>query len=226
MDLSPRRRTSEETVMEFLVEMTTVVPAGTTEAEVADMRAREAANSERLVRDGTLLRLWRPPLEPGEWRTLGLFSAPDARALESALATMPLRVWRHDSVTELAPHPNDPAPGSRAEFMGRSPHPEYLVTFTVSTPPASEAEAFATANVGEAASAHAHALTGRLLRLWTLQVDANDGSVAGRALGLWSDADPADLRAVLDALPLTRWMRSDVLPLSPHPSDPAALQTA
>jgi muconolactone delta-isomerase len=56
-----------------------------------------------------LLRLWCPPLQPGEWRTLGLFAAADANQLEEVLASMPLRVWRTDEVTPLSPHPSDPA---------------------------------------------------------------------------------------------------------------------
>jgi muconolactone delta-isomerase len=48
-------------------------------------------------------------LQPGEWRTLGLFSADDGRQLEEVLASMPLHVWRTDEVTPLSPHPNDPA---------------------------------------------------------------------------------------------------------------------
>ena len=94
--------------MEFLVDMVTTVPKGTSEDEVNEVRAREAANSAKLVEQGHLLRLWRPPLEPGEWRTWGLFRADDAEQLEQVLATMPLRVWRQDSVTPLSPHPNDP----------------------------------------------------------------------------------------------------------------------
>jgi muconolactone D-isomerase len=94
--------------MEFLVDMVTTVPKGTSEDEVNDVRAREAANSAKLVEQGHLLRLWRPPLEPGEWRTWGLFRADDAQQLEHVLSTMPLRVWRQDSVTPLSPHPNDP----------------------------------------------------------------------------------------------------------------------
>jgi muconolactone delta-isomerase len=52
--------------------------------------------------------LWRPPLQPGEWRTLGLFAADDEHQLEQVLASMPLRIWRTDEVTPLSPHPNDP----------------------------------------------------------------------------------------------------------------------
>jgi len=95
--------------MEYLVTMTTRVPEGTSAADVQDVRAREAARSGELAAQGHLLRLWRPPLQPGEWRTLGLFAADDDRQLEEVLASMPLRVWRTDEVTPLSPHPNDPA---------------------------------------------------------------------------------------------------------------------
>jgi muconolactone D-isomerase len=94
--------------MEYLVMMTTHVPAGTSEADVDEVRGREAARSAELAAEGHLLRLWRPPLQPGEWRTLGLFAADDADELESLLASMPLRVWRTDEVTPLSTHPNDP----------------------------------------------------------------------------------------------------------------------
>ena|ERR1700722_11978348 len=95
--------------MEFLVDMVTTVPAGTTDAEVAAIRTREASRSRELAAQGQLLRLWRPPLAAGEWRSWGLFQAADATELESVLSSMPLRVWRHDTVTPLTPHPSDPA---------------------------------------------------------------------------------------------------------------------
>ena len=95
--------------MEYLVTMTTHVPDGTPEQAVQDIRTREAAHSRELAAAGHLLRLWRPPLQPGEWRTLGLFAAADGKQLEEVLASMPLRVWRTDEVTPLSPHPNDPA---------------------------------------------------------------------------------------------------------------------
>ncbi len=95
--------------MEYLVTMTTSVPGGTPEEAVDDMRAREAAHSKELAAQGHLLRLWRPPLQPGEWRSLGLFAAEDRDQLEGVLASMPLRVWRTDEVLPLSAHPNDPA---------------------------------------------------------------------------------------------------------------------
>jgi muconolactone D-isomerase len=99
--------------MEYLVTMTTNVPPGTAEQTVDDVRSREAARSRELAAQGHLLRLWRPPLQPGEWRTLGLFAAADDSELEQVLASMPLRVWRTDEVTPLSPHPNDPGPAPR-----------------------------------------------------------------------------------------------------------------
>jgi muconolactone delta-isomerase len=107
--------------MEYLVTMTTQVPDGTPEAAVQDIRTREAARSHELAAQGHLLRLWRPPLQPGEWRTLGLFAADDSAQLEEILASMPLRVWRTDEVTPLSQHPNDPA---RQTEKPRSPEPE------------------------------------------------------------------------------------------------------
>jgi muconolactone D-isomerase len=95
--------------MEYLVTMTTNVPPGTAAQDVEAIRSREAARSSELAAQGHLLRLWRPPLEPGEWRTLGLFRAQDRTQLEDVLVSMPLRVWRTDVVTPLSPHPNDPA---------------------------------------------------------------------------------------------------------------------
>ena len=95
--------------MEYLVTMTTHVPEGTSDAAVEDIRTRESARSRELAAQGHLLRLWRPPLQPGEWRTLGLFAADDDAQLEKVLTSMPLRVWRTDEVTPLSPHPNDPA---------------------------------------------------------------------------------------------------------------------
>ena len=89
--------------------------------------ARRPAPRE-LAAQGHLLRLWRPPLQPGEWRSLGLFAAADADRLEEILASMPLRVWRTDEVTPLAPHPNDPALPPAAGAT------EFFTTFTISIP--------------------------------------------------------------------------------------------
>jgi muconolactone D-isomerase len=94
--------------MEFLVDMVTTVPPGTSDEAVADIRGREAAWSRELAGQGHLLRLWRPPLAPGEWRTWGLFAADSWEQLQEVLSSMPLHVWRKDIVTPLSEHPSDP----------------------------------------------------------------------------------------------------------------------
>ena len=198
--------------MEYLVTMTTHVPAGTPEQAVQDIRTREAAHSAELAAAGHLLRLWRPPLQPGEWRTLGLFAAADGDRLEEVLASMPLRVWRTDEVTPLSPHPNDPDPVPGAGEKGT----EFLVTFTLAVPPGTPGQTVADTKAREAQAAHDLAAQGHLLRLWTLP--------DGRAFGLYQARDADQLEAILTALPLAPWMTVDTTPLSPHPSDPAIIR--
>ena len=199
--------------MEFLVTMTTRVPAGTSEHEVDDVRTREAAHSRVLTAQGHLLRLWRPPLQPGEWRSLGLFAADNADQLEEVLASMPLRVWRTDDVTPLSPHPNDPG-GGPAPKSPRSTGTEFLTTFSVAIPQGTPGRAVRAAEEGEAERTHELAQQGHLVRLWTLPGQ-------GRALGLWRAQDAAEMQAIVKSLPLDPWMTTEITPLTPHPSDPA-----
>ena len=194
--------------MEYLVTMTTRVPDGTPEEAVADIRAREAARSRELADQGHLLRLWRPPLRPGEWRSLGLFAAADDARLEQVLASMPLRVWRTDEVTPLSPHPNDPVPPPAPG------PPEFLTTFTLTIPEGTPRPVVDDADAREAQSARELAGQGHLLRLWRLPGQ-------GRALGLWRARDAAEMQAILASLPLDAWMTVETTPLSEHPGDPA-----
>lgn len=201
--------------MEFLVTMTTQVPAGTNVDVVADVRRREAAHSRDLAEQGLLLRLWRPPVEPGEWRTLGLFSGENGEQLEKTLASMPLRVWRSDEVTPLAPHPNDPVPEHRAS---RGQWPEFFTVFTIQMPPDLSPDEISAITAREAVSAGELADQGALVRLWQLPAAAGQP----RALGLWRAADQLQMHAILDSLPMTSWMTVQTTPLAVHPSDPAA----
>ena len=194
--------------MEYLVTMTTHVPEGTPDQAVADIRSREAARSRELAVQGRLLRLWRPPLQPGEWRTLGLFAAADDGRLEEVLASMPLRVWRTDEVTALSPHPNDPG------LAAGAPGSEFLTTFVIDVPQGTPGRAVEETEAREAERAEELAGQGHLRRLWRLPG-------RGRSLGLWQAAGPAQLQAILRSLPLDPWMTVQTTPLTPHPSDPA-----
>jgi muconolactone delta-isomerase len=195
--------------MEYLVTMTTRVPEGVTDETVDEVRGREAVRSRQLAADGHLLRLWRPPLEPGEWRTFGLFAADDPDALEAVLASMPLRVWRTDEVTALESHANDPAAPTPYLAAAR----EYFTTFTVNIPEDADQESVDDALAGEAEGTRKLAAAGNLVRLWRLD--------NGKALGLWRATDDAEIRAILAALPLAKWFQVETIPLTRHPSDPA-----
>jgi muconolactone D-isomerase len=94
--------------MEFLADMVTTVPAGTSDETVEDTKAREAVRARELIDQGHLLRLWKPPRVDGEWRTWGLFRAEDEAQLLELLDSLPLHPWMHVDVTALGAHPNDP----------------------------------------------------------------------------------------------------------------------
>ncbi|WP_028637070.1 muconolactone Delta-isomerase family protein [Nocardioides sp. URHA0032] len=198
--------------MEFLVTMTTQVPNGVSDRDVARMREREAARTADLVLEGRVRRLWRPPVRPGQWRTLGLFVADDSEQLEQILASMPLRIWRTDEVTALGPHPNDPGPArTTVDPTGT----EFLTTFVVTVPPGTSPDLVETVTAREADRARELARDGRLVRLWTLQSPA-------RVLGQWQAPDSAAMGAILRSLPMRDWLAVDTVPLTRHPSDPAS----
>ncbi|KZS69275.1 muconolactone delta-isomerase [Mycobacterium kansasii] len=200
--------------MEFLVTMTTRVPENTSADEVNDVRAREAAHARELAARGSLLRLWRPPVRPGEWRTLGLFAADDDECLEQLLASMPPRIWRTDEVRALGCHPDDPPGAGITPRPGKGP--EFLIAMTVTVPPGTAAHVLDDASARQARRARDLAEAGHLVRLWTLP-DGPDGPCM---VGLWRARDPGELMAILESLPLSGWMTIETTPLSPHPNDP------
>jgi muconolactone delta-isomerase len=197
--------------MEYLVTMTTLVPDGTTDDAVAQVRAREATRAAELAAQGHLLRLWRPPLQPGEWRSIGLFAAADEVSLEDLLASMPLRIWRSDQVVALGSHANDP------RRAGRRDATEFLTTFTVTSPADADVSQVEDIKAREAERTRELAEQGHLLRLWMLPPTPGHW----RALGLWKAADEAQLASILASLPMDKWMTTESTRLAEHPNDPA-----
>jgi len=98
--------------MEYLTDLITTVPDGTSQAKVDELRVAEAARAAELTKTGHLIRLWRPPLNPGEWRSIGLFRAADKAELNEILESLPLHIWMKITITPLTPHPNDPDYGN------------------------------------------------------------------------------------------------------------------
>jgi muconolactone delta-isomerase len=200
----------EEAIVEYLVDMTTRVPHGVPESEVLAMRAREAASTRELVMAGRVERLWRPPLQPGEWRTLGLFAVPDAAELQHTLRSMPLHVWRSDDVTPLRPHPNDPG-ADCAELDGRCV--EFFTIFDLAVPPGTSAARVSELTEREAGRTRELATQGRLLRLWALPGE-------GHNLGHWQVRSSRELALLLRSLPLADWLTVTTQRLMRHPNDP------
>ena len=197
--------------MEYLVTMTTQVPDGTSEEEVQEVRGREAARSRKLAAQRKLLRLWRPPLRPGEWRTIGLFAAADDVELENVLASMPLQVWRSDEVVPLSGHPNDPHVSRQANGA------EFLTRFEVAFPDSASEQEIEDITAREADRTRELAEQGHLVRLWMLPPTRDNW----RALGLWRAEDEGELQALLMSLPMDKWMTPETTLLSEHPTDPA-----
>ena len=96
--------------MEFLVEFEVHVPDRASASEVEARTSAEASAAARLVDDGHLVRLWKPPAAPGEIKALGLYRASSEAQLADLLGALPLYDWMHVTVTPLEPHPNDPVP--------------------------------------------------------------------------------------------------------------------
>ena len=106
--------------MEFLVEFDVNVPAGAPASEVEARNSAEASAAARLVDEGHLLRLWKPPAATGETKALGLYRADSEAQLAGLLRALPLYDWMNVTVTPLEPHPNDPVPPATVSAAARS----------------------------------------------------------------------------------------------------------
>jgi muconolactone D-isomerase len=94
--------------MEFLVEFEVNVPARASTDEVEGRETAEASAAARLAEEGHLVRLWKLPTARGQTKAVGLYRVGSAGQLDRLLDALPLASWMHVTVTQLAPHPNDP----------------------------------------------------------------------------------------------------------------------
>jgi muconolactone delta-isomerase len=93
---------------------------------------------------------------------------------------------------------------------------EYLVTMTTRVPDGTPAEEVDDVRAREAAHTCELAGQGHLIRLWMLP--AEDG--VSSALGLWRAGEEAEMKAILESLPLYPYLTTRTMKLTPHPSDP------
>ena len=136
--------------MEFLVEFDVTVPDGTPEHEVKERVSAEAVAAGGLARDGHLVRLWKPPVAPGETRAVGLYRAASEAQLDALLGALPLNGWMHTTVTPLEPHPSDPATPRPSIFQ--LPDPRLTPVYRL------EATLGATVDLGDTAHGSAEVL--------------------------------------------------------------------
>jgi muconolactone delta-isomerase len=96
----------------------------------------EAAASAELAREGHLVRLWTPPVEPGERKAVGLYRADGEAQLDGLLGALPFSGWMQITVTPLEPHPNDPTSTRAGLFQLPDPRltPVYRLDATLGEP--------------------------------------------------------------------------------------------
>ena len=96
---------------------------------------------------------------------------------------------------------------------------EFLVEFEIEVPEGTRESEIEQRLAAEAAAAARLVDEGHLLRVWRRNGVA-DGPIV---IGLYAADSEAELDGLLGALPLADWMQITVIPLAPHPNDPAPL---
>ncbi len=77
--------------MEFLVEFDVNIPEGRRNPRSTQRVSAEAAAAAELVRQGHLVRLWKPPVAPGETKAVGVYRADTRAQLDTLLAATAAR---------------------------------------------------------------------------------------------------------------------------------------
>jgi muconolactone delta-isomerase len=92
---------------EFLAVINIVIPGSADPAEVDRVRTAQGARVKELTAAGYVLRLWK---RAADGTTIALCRAADETDLRAkALDTLPTHEWQTLEITELRPHPSDPA---------------------------------------------------------------------------------------------------------------------
>jgi muconolactone D-isomerase len=100
--------------MDYLIDFLITIPDDAPADEVRERLEGENTRVAELAAEGHALRVWRPLPDDGRRRALGLYRAGSGAELQTILDSLPLRPWMDITVTELAEHPNDPAPAGSA----------------------------------------------------------------------------------------------------------------
>jgi muconolactone D-isomerase len=90
---------------------------------------------------------------------------------------------------------------------------EYLTEIITTIPEGTDPAEVDERRAAEAAHSRELAKAGRLVRLWRPVGEL-------RSIGIWRAADDVEFQAMMEGLPLHRWMTVKATPLTPHPNDP------
>ena len=91
--------------MEFLLHIEVTWPPDGDPEEKERRIAAEGVRARELTAEGVIKRVWRIP---GQWANWGLWEAPDATAIHTAVMSLPMQPYLDVEVYPLADHPNDP----------------------------------------------------------------------------------------------------------------------
>jgi muconolactone D-isomerase len=99
--------------------------------------AERRGGRAKLAEEGHLVRIWKPPVAPGEIKALGLYRAKGRRKtgetsgrddsetqLDGLLGALRLADWIGVTVTPLEPHPNDPGEPPAEQLPASRPSPD------------------------------------------------------------------------------------------------------
>jgi muconolactone delta-isomerase len=92
---------------EFLAVLNIAIPESADPAEVDRVRTAQGARVKELTAAGYILRLWK---RAADGTTIALCRATDETGLRAKVFdTLPAHKWHTIEITELCPHPSDPA---------------------------------------------------------------------------------------------------------------------
>jgi muconolactone D-isomerase len=101
---------------------------------------------------------------------------------------------------------------------------EYLIDFRIAIPDDATPEERKERLDGEVTRVAELAEQGHAFRVWRPLPQPEDGTIW--VYGLYAADSDAEMREILDSLPLRPWMEVSLTPLQEHPNDPARRRAA
>ena len=91
--------------MEFMVLIKNTYPADGDKEKLASLTKAESSRASVLATEGIIVKIWR---RTGQKSNVGIWVAPDATQLHTAISSLPFFPWLEVEIWPLAEHPNDP----------------------------------------------------------------------------------------------------------------------